>query len=154
MLYLFTYSLVLGTLLSCGSPQIEQVSHDEIQELSIQFNFYPSSGGSAIYTVALVGDTVQIVKHEPLGNEPVFFSRLLSKQDVEAVGDQVSSLRRSSEIVADVILDSWRIEVLIHGDTYFNKSGVRLRDLPMEYRRLFNLLTKGSTVEVDLFDFS
>lgn len=122
--------------------------------MEIEFNFYPSSGGSAIYTINYYNDTLCIKNLEPVENEVTEFKKNLSENDIERIKQIVSQLEMRDDVEADIILDAWRIELIINGVIYYNESGVNLDMLPPNIRSLFNLLIEGTTVKIDLYGFS
>ena len=66
----------------------------------------------------------------------------------------IQLVNKRSILDADTILDSWRIELIINGDRYYNESGVRIETLPADIKDLINFITKESSVKIDLYGFS
>ena len=122
--------------------------------MRIEFNFYPSSGGSAIYTIDYHNDSLCIKNLEPTENEATEFKRYLSESEIEKVKQTISKLKKRDNIETDIILDAWRVELIIDGVIYYNESDVRLETLPTDIKSLLNLLIEGSTVKIDLYGFS
>ncbi len=150
--------LLLSLLIfSCNSQ--EKKSDDKIiikrdENMRVEFNFYPSSGGSPIYTIDCHNDSLRIKNLKPTGNETAEFKKYLSGSEIEKVNQTVSKLKKRDNIETDIILDAWRVELIIDGIIYYNESGVRLETLPNDIKSLLNLLIEGSTVKIDLYGFS
>ena len=76
----------------------------------------------------------------------------ITKDKIEEI-EKITSRLKPNNIEADIILDSWRIELIINGITYYNKTKVTKETLPKDIRRLLYILIKNSTVDIDLYDF-
>jgi len=122
--------------------------------MKVEFNFYPSSGGSAIYTIDYYNDSLYIKNLEPTGNELTDFKKYLSENEIERVKQMVSKLKKRDVIETNIILDAWRVELIIDGIIYYNESDVKLETLPTDIKSLLNLLIEESTVKIDLYGFS
>ena len=66
----------------------------------------------------------------------------------------VDLIKQRDDLETEIILDSWRVELIIGSKIYYNESDVRLNNLPGDIKKLFDFLIKRSTVEIDLYDFS
>ena len=77
----------------------------------------------------------------------------ITKDKIEEI-ERITSKLKSNNIEPDIILDSWRIELIINGITYYNKTKVTKETLPKDIRQLLYILIKNSTVDIDLYDFS
>ena len=77
----------------------------------------------------------------------------ITKDKIEEI-ERITSKLKSNNIEPDIILDSWRIELIINGITYYNKTKVTKETLPKDIRQLLYILIKNSTVNIDLYDFS
>ncbi len=151
--------LLLSLLIFTSCNSQEKKSDDKTtikidENMRVEFNFYPSSGGSAIYTIDYHNDSLCIKNLEPIGNEATEFKRYLSESEIEKVNQTVLKLKKRDNIETDIILDAWRVELIIDGVIYYNESGVKLETLPTDIKSLLNLLIEGSTVKIDLYGFS
>jgi hypothetical protein len=77
----------------------------------------------------------------------------ITKDKIEEI-ENITSRLKPDNIEPDIILDSWRIELIINGITYYNKTKVTKETLPKDIRQLLYILIKNSTVDIDLYDFS
>ena len=77
----------------------------------------------------------------------------ITKDKIEEI-ERITSKLKPNNIEPDIILDSWRIELIINGITYYNKTKVTKDTLPKDIRQLLYILIKNSTVDIDLYDFS
>ena len=77
----------------------------------------------------------------------------ITKDKIEEI-ENITSKLKPNNIEPDIILDSWRIELIINGITYYNKTKVTKETLPKDIRQLLYILIKNSTVDIDLYDFS
>ena len=77
----------------------------------------------------------------------------ITKDKIEEI-ERITSKLKPNNIEPDIILDSWRIELIINGITYYNKTKVTKETLPKDIRQLLYILIKNSTVGIDLYDFS
>lgn len=77
----------------------------------------------------------------------------ITKDKIEEI-ERITSKLKPNNIEPDIILDSWRIELIINGITYYNKTKVTKETLPKDIRQLLYILIKNSTVDIDLYDFS
>ena len=77
----------------------------------------------------------------------------ITKDKIEEI-ERITSRLKPNNIETDIILDSWRIELIINGITYYNKTEVTKETLPKDIRQLLYILIKNSTVDIDLYDFS
>ena len=77
----------------------------------------------------------------------------ITKDKIEEI-ESITSRLKPNNIEPDIILDSWRIELIINGITYYNKTKVTKETLPKDIRQLLYILIKNSTVDIDLYDFS
>lgn len=128
--------------------------NNKCSKMDIQINFYPSSGGNAIYAITLLGDNLEIKDLGSSKNKGKVFNKVLSKGESDKVKQVVSKIEHRSDVETEVILDSWRVELLINGDRYYNESGIRIETLPEDIRNLYELLVKKSKVKIDLYSFS
>ena len=77
----------------------------------------------------------------------------ITKDKIEEI-ENITSRLKPNNIEPDIILDSWRIELIINGIIYYNKTKVTKETLPKDIRQLLYILIKNSTVDIDLYDFS
>ena len=77
----------------------------------------------------------------------------ITKDKIEEI-ENITSRLKPNNIEPDIILDSWRIELIINGIIYYNKTKVTKETLPKDIRQLLYVLIKNSTVDIDLYDFS
>ena len=77
----------------------------------------------------------------------------ITKDKIEEI-EKITSRLKPNNIEPDIILDSWRIELIINGIIYYNKTKVTKETLPKDIRQLLYVLIKNSTVGIDLYDFS
>ena len=77
----------------------------------------------------------------------------ITKDKIEEI-ENITSRLKPDNIEPDIILDSWRIELIINGIIYYNKTKVTKETLPKDIRQLLYILIKNSTVDIDLYDFS
>lgn len=138
--------LLLMLIFSCN-PQ-ESNEHKEDSMLKIEYNFYASSGGEPIYRVLYCDEEVVV---ENLEHSHTYKGKI-TKDKIEEI-EKITSRLKPNNIEADIILDSWRIELIINGITYYNKTKVTKETLPKDIRQLLYILIKNSTVDIDLYDF-
>lgn len=136
---------------ACNSKDKPKDSVISSYKVKIQFNFYPSSGGNAIYEVDYNDGHIKIKNNE--NSNDVFRIKLNKEQNAKIV-EITNRIRIAPNTTTEVVLDSWRIELKINGKVYYNKSGVKIKDLPTEIGVLLDYLLRGSTVRIDLYDFS
>ena len=86
-------------------------------------------------------------------NIPIHTKGKITKDKIEEI-ENITSRLKPNNIETDIILDSWRIELIINGITYYNKTKVTKETLPKDIRQLLYILIKNSTVDIDLYDFS
>ena len=139
--------LLLMLIFSCN-PQ-ESNEHKEDSMLKIEYNFYASSGGELIYRVLYFDEEVVV---ENLEHSHTYKGKI-TKDKIEEI-EKITSRLKPNNIEADIILDSWRIELIINDITYYNKTKVTKETLPKDIRQLLYILIKNSTVDIDLYDFS
>ena len=142
--------LLLMLIFSCN-PQ-ESNGHKNKKEnpiLKIEYNFYASSGGEPIYRVLYCDEEVVV---ENLEHSHTYKGKI-TKDKIEEI-ENITSKLKPNNIEPDIILDSWRIELIINGITYYNKTKVTKETLPKDIRQLLYVLIKNSTVGIDLYDFS
>ena len=138
--------LLLILIFSCN-PQ-ESNGHKEDSMLKIEYNFYASSGGEPIYRVLYFDEEVVV---ENLEHSHTYKGKI-TKDKIEEI-ENITSRLKPNNIEPDIILDSWRIELIINGITYYNKTKVTKETLPKDIRQLLYILIKNSTVDIDLYDF-
>ena len=139
--------LLLMLIFSCN-PQ-ESNEHKEDSMLKIEYNFYASSGGEPIYRVLYFDEEVVV---ENLEHSHTYKGKI-TKDKIEEI-ERITSKLKPNNIEPDIILDSWRIELIINGIIYYNKTKVTKETLPKDIRQLLYVLIKNSTVDIDLYDFS
>ena len=140
--------LLLMLIFSCN-PQEGNGHKKENPILKIEYNFYPSSGGEPIYRVLYFNEEVVV---ENLEHSHTYKGKI-AKDKIEEI-EKITSKLKPNNIEPDIILDSWRIELIINSITYYNKTKVTKDTLPKDIRRLLYILVKNSTVGIDLYDFS
>ena len=140
--------ILLLMIFSCN-PQESNGRKKENPILKIEYNFYASSGGEPIYRVLYFDEEVIV---ENLEHSHTYKGKI-TKDKIEEI-DSIISRLKPNNIEPDIILDSWRIELIINGITYYNKTKVTKETLPKDIRRLLYILIKNSTVDIDLYDFS
>lgn len=149
-LILIVSSLFMNT--SCN-PTCNPKEEVNIKEILI--NFFPSSGGNAIYTIALKNGKVTIKNNEPLNKDTIeVYTKNISDKELQELERLIQLVNKRSILDTDTILDSWRIELIINGDRYYNESGVRIETLPTDIKDLIIFFTKESSVKIDLYGFS
>ena len=141
--------LILLLIFSCN-PQESNGHKKENPILKIEYNFYASSGGEPIYRVLYFDEEVIV---ENLEHSHTYKAKI-TKDKIEEIEKITSKLKPNNDIEPDIILDSWRIELIINGITYYNKTKVTKETLPKDIRQLLYVLIKNSTVDIDLYDFS
>ena len=141
--------LILLLIFSCN-PQESNGHKEENPILKIEYNFYASSGGEPIYRVLYCDEEVVV---ENLEHSHTYKGKI-TKDKIEEIENIISKLKPNNDIEPDIILDSWRIELIINGITYYNKTKVTKETLPKDIRQLLYILIKNSTVDIDLYDFS
>ena len=141
--------LILLLIFSCN-PQESNGHKKENPILKIEYNFYASSGGEPIYRVLYFDEEVIV---ENLEHSHTYKGKI-TKDKIEEIEKITSKLKPNNDIEPDIILDSWRIELIINGITYYNKTKVTKETLPKDIRQLLYILIKNSTVDIDLYDFS
>ena len=125
------------------------------QKMEVQINFYPSSGGQLVYSVDLSEDSLQVRDLGSRNNiSGACYKRVLTAKELKRIDQAITQVRQREVTETEIILDSWRVEVLINGQKYYNESGVRLKTLPQDISDLLKLLLKRSKVKIDLYDFS
>lgn len=128
--------------------------NNKCSKMEIQINFYPSSGGNAIYAITLIGNNLEIKDLNSSKNKGKAFNKVLSKGESDKVKQVVSKIKQRADVETDVILDSWRVELLINGSRYYNESGIKIETLPEDIKNLYELLIKKSKVKIELYSFS
>ena len=140
--------LLLMLIFSCN-PQESNGHKKENPILKIEYNFYASSGGEPIYRVLYCDEEVIV---ENLEHSHTYKGKI-TKDKIEEI-ERITSRLKPNNIEPDIILDSWRIELIINGITYYNKTKGTKETLPKDIRQLLYVLIKNSTVDIDLYDFS
>ena len=140
--------LLLMLIFSCN-PQEGNGHKKENPVLKIEYNFYASSGGEPIYRVLYFDEEVVVENLE----YSYIYKGKIAKDKIEEI-EKITSKLKPNNIEPDIILDSWRIELIINGITYYNKTKVMKETLPKDIRQLLYILIKNSTVDIDLYDFS
>lgn len=140
--------LLLLLIFSCN-PQEGNRHKKENPILKIEYNFYASSGGEPIYRVLYFDEEVVVGNLE---NSHTYKGKI-AKDKIEEI-EKITSKLKPNNIEPDIILDSWRIELIINSITYYNKTKVTKETLPKDIRQLLYILIKNSTVDIDLYDFS
>ena len=140
--------LWLILIFSCN-PQESNGHKKENPILKIEYNFYASSGGYPIYRVLYCDKEVVV---ENLEHSHTYKGKI-TKDKIEEI-ESITSRLKPNNIESDIILDSWRIELIINDITYYNKIKVTKDTLPKDIRQLLYILIKNSTVDIDLYDFS
>ena len=140
--------LLLMLIFSCN-PQESNGHKKENPILKIEYNFYASSGGEPIYRVLYFDEEVIV---ENLEHSHTYKGKI-TKDKIEEI-ENITSKLKPNNIEPDIILDSWRIELIINDITYYNKTKVTKETLPKDIRQLLYILIKNSTVDIDLYDFS
>ena len=140
--------LLLMLIFSCN-PQESNGHKKENPILKIEYNFYASSGGEPIYRVLYCDEEVIV---ENLEHSHTYKGKI-TKDKIEEI-EKITLRLKPNNIEPDIILDSWRIELIINGITYYNKTKVTKETLPKDIRQLLYILIKNSTVGIDLHDFS
>ena len=140
--------LILLLIFSCN-PQESNGHKKENPILKIEYNFYASSGGEPIYRVLYCDKEVVV---ENLEHSHTYKGKI-TKDKIEEI-EKITSRLKLNNIEPDIILDSWRIELIINGITYYNKTEVTKETLPKDIRQLLYILIKNSTVDINLYDFS
>ena len=79
---------------------------------------------------------------------------ILKQKSIEEIENIISKLKPNNDIEPDIILDSWRIELIINDITYYNKTEVTKETLPKDIKYLLYILIKNSNVDIDLYNFS
>ena len=140
--------LILLLIFSCN-PQESNGHKKENPVLKIEYNFYASSGGEPIYRVLYFDEEVVVENLE----YSYIYKGKIAKDKIEEI-EKITSKLKPNNIEPDIILDSWRIELIINGITYYNKTKVTKETLPKDIRQLLYVLIKNSTVYINLYDFS
>ena len=140
--------LLLMLIFSCN-PQEGNGHKKENPVLKIEYNFYASSGGEPIYRVLYFDEEVVVENLE----YSYIYKGKIAKDKIEEI-EKITSKLKPNNIEPDIILDSWRIELIINGITYYNETKVTKDTLPKDIRQLLYILIKNSTVGIDLYDFS
>ena len=149
--------LLLLTITSCNSQATKidgEITVRQDENVKIEFNFYPSSGVSVIYTIKYYGDSLCVKKLEPRGNEVTDFKKHLSDKEVDKIKQVVSTLKKRGDVETDLVFDTWRVELLINDTIYYNELGGTIETLPTDVKSLLNLLIEESSVEIELYGFS
>ena len=136
-------------IFSCN-PQESNGHKKENPILKIEYNFYASSGGEPIYRVLYCDEEVVV---ENLEHSHTYKGKI-TKDKIEEIEKITSKLKPNNDIEPDIILDSWRIELIINDITYYNEIKVTKDTLPKDIRQLLYVLIKNSTVDINLYDFS
>lgn len=154
---------ILGVFLSfvivssCSSQQkktSDETTSREVKGMEIEFNFYPSSGGNAIYRIDCYRDFICVKKLGYAEKEFTVFKKKLTDKEIKRIGQVLSEVIRRQDIETEIILDTWRVELIIDGEIYYNESDVNLNTLPIDIKNLLNLLLENSNITIDLYSFS
>lgn len=144
--YLFILQLML---FSCHSNQ-----HKFYKLEVLELNFYSSSGGDAIFKIKLKNDTLDIYSMGSLENDKfLHYQKIIKQNELQKLNKLISKLKPDNDLEQNVILDSWRIELIINNKIFYNKSSVKINDLPNNIQKIFSLLTKDSSVKIILDDW-
>ncbi|MBF1097151.1 MAG: hypothetical protein HXL37_02505 [Riemerella sp.] len=141
--------ILLLLIFSCNSQENNR-RHKEDTILKIEYNFYPSSGGDPIYRVSYFNEEVIVENLE----YSYIYKGKIAKDKIEEIENIISKLKPDNDIEPDIILDSWRIELIINDITYYNKTEVTKDTLPKDIKYLLYILIKNSNVDIDLYNFS
>lgn len=147
----FFYTVFIFLFGSCNSQDKPKDTIMNSHTEKVQFYFYPSSGGDAIYEVDY-NDGQITIENKEIPN--VIFKKSFNKDENIKINEFTDKLRIAPNTTTEIVLDSWRIELKINDIVYYNKSGVKMKDLPLEIKELLEYLIIGSTVKIDLYDFS
>ncbi len=142
---------------SCNSQEnksVDETTNKSDEKMKLEFYFYPSSGGKAIYTIEYSGNSLYINNLEPTGNEATEYKKHLTKNEIKKIKQAILELKKRDDIETEIILDAWRVELIIDGVLYYNDSDVKLETLPTDIKKILNLLIEGSTVKIVLHGFS
>lgn len=140
--------ILLLLIFSCNSQENNR-RHKEDTILKIEYNFYPSSGGDPIYRVSYFNEEVIVENLE----YSYIYKGKIAKDKIEEI-ENITSRLKPDNIEPDIILDSWRIELIINDITYYNKTEVTKETLPKDIKYLLYILIKNSNVDIDLYNFS
>jgi len=140
--------LILLLIFSCN-PQESNGHKEENPILKIEYNFYASSGGEPIYRVLYCDEEVVV---ENLEHSHTYKGKI-TKDKIEEI-ERITSRLKPNNIEPDIILDSWRIELIINGITYYNKTKVTKETLPKDYEAPDFFLKEAEKMAADLDDFS
>lgn len=153
----YIIALLLLIFSSCNSQEkksADERTNKSNEEMKLEFNFYPSSGGQAIYIIDYSSDGLYIKNLEPTENEVSEFKKLLNEKEKKRIKQAISELKKRKDIQTEIVLDAWRVELIIDGVVYYNESDVKLETLPTDIKNILNLFIEGSTVKIDLYEFS
>ena len=149
--------LFLITILSCNlqNKKTDKETTDKRENIKIEINFYSSSGGCAIYTINYYNDSCLCIKNlEPTKNEFSEHKKILSENEVKKIKQIVSELKKRDDIETNIVLDAWRMELIIDDVIYYNESGITLETLPDDVKKLLYALIEGVSVKISLYGFS
>lgn len=144
LIYLFLFN-------SCSSQDKKSAIVND-DTLKVEFYFYPSSGGNSVYNVVYENGIVKVKNNENVNNNT--FNRKFTEEENKEIIKKLNYIKVSKNITTEIILDSWRIELKIDSKIFYNKSGIKIKDLPDDIKILLNMLIKDSKVKIDLYDFS
>ncbi len=136
---------------SCNSTIESKEDKKKEKNITLEINFYSSSGGSLIYTIFL-SNNVLIINN--LNFKKYNYKKFLSKNDIKKLNKLLLNLKQRKNIESEIILDSWRIELIFNNITYYNESDVKLETLPEDIKAIVDFFVRGSTVKIDLYGFS
>jgi hypothetical protein len=141
---------------SCNSQEKKTIDDTVIrggEKMKVEFNFYPSSGGDPIYTITY-SDEILYVKKLEFIDEITEYKKKFTKNEDKRVKQAVLEVKKREDIETEIIADAWRMELIVDGDIFYNKSDINLKTLPADIKNLLNLLIEDSIVKIDLYGFS
>lgn len=155
---IYTFSLLL-LFSSCQfqdkkqSDKIQSVSNST-DKMNVLINFYPSSGGDSIYTIEINESTLQIINHEEVNVKKAVFYKKLTYSENKKISSLIKDLTKRKVVDTEIILDSWRVELKVNDEIYYNESDVKIKSLPIDIKNLIEYVLRESKVKIDLYGFS
>ena len=77
-------------------------------EIQIQINFYPSSGGNAIYTVVLLKDSLEIKDLGSHNSKGAIYRKILNKEELREIKQAIKEVKQREEVETEIILEIGR----------------------------------------------
>ncbi len=148
MKFIFINMLILSFLCSCEMREKKQIPNGGI---SLEFNFYPSSSINSIFKVSYTDGLVKVIQRK---EKMILFERKLKSEENIKLLEILNKVEKRENLKDNIILDSWRLELRVNQELFFNKTNIQIDSLPIDVKNLLLFLIKDSPIKIDLYSFS